>query len=83
MTKRNKEKVYESYDEIVDWFDDARTKTLMESEYLNLIVKSIPADGSIVDLGCGTGEPIAQFFIAKDFKPYLLENSIFKFTVCA
>lgn len=68
MTKRNKEKVYECYEEIADWFDDARTKTLMESEYLNLIVKSVPAGGSILDLGCGTGEPIAQFFIAQGFK---------------
>lgn len=68
MTKQNKEKVYESYDEIVDWFDDARTKTLMESEYLNLIVNSVPAGDSVLDLGCGTGEPIAQFFINKGFK---------------
>ncbi|MEO8401524.1 MAG: class I SAM-dependent methyltransferase [Gammaproteobacteria bacterium] len=68
MTKRNKEKVYECYEEIVSWFDDARTKTLMESEYLNLIVKSIPAGGSVLDLGCGTGEPITQFFIDKGFK---------------
>lgn len=68
MTKRNKEKVYESYEKIVNWFDDARTKTLMESEYLNLIVKSVPAGGSVLDLGCGTGEPIAQFFINKGFK---------------
>ena len=45
MTKRNKEKVYECYDEIVNWFDDARAKTLMESEYLNLIVKSVPVGG--------------------------------------
>jgi 2-polyprenyl-3-methyl-5-hydroxy-6-metoxy-1,4-benzoquinol methylase len=68
MTKQNKERVYESYDEIVHWFDDARTKTLMESEYLNLIVNSIPESGSILDLGCGTGEPIARFFIEKGFK---------------
>ncbi|HVE44866.1 MAG TPA: class I SAM-dependent methyltransferase [Gammaproteobacteria bacterium] len=68
MTKRNKEKVYESYNEIVDWFDDARTKTLMESGYLNLIVDSVPAGSSVLDLGCGTGEPIAQFFIEKGFK---------------
>jgi len=45
MTKRNKEKVYESYKEIVQWFDESRTKTLMESEYLNLIVKSVSAGG--------------------------------------
>lgn len=67
MTKQNKEKVYESYNEIVEWFDGARTKTLMESEYLNLIVNSVPAGGSVLDLGCGTGEPIAQFFIDKGF----------------
>jgi 2-polyprenyl-3-methyl-5-hydroxy-6-metoxy-1,4-benzoquinol methylase len=68
MTKRNKDKVYEAYEEIVNWFDDARTKTLMESEYLNLIVNSVTAGGSVLDLGCGTGEPIAKFFIAKGFK---------------
>lgn len=68
MTKRNKARVYESYEEIVHWFDDARTKTLMEAEYLNLIVETIPADSSILDLGCGTGEPIAKFFIDKGFK---------------
>lgn len=68
MSKMNKTKVYEVYEEIIDWFDDARTKSLMESEYLNLIVKTIPQEGSILDLGCGTGEPIAQFFIEKGFK---------------
>ena len=65
MSKMNKTKVYEVYDEIINWFDDARTKSLMESEYLNLIVNTIPPNGTILDLGCGTGEPIAQFFIEK------------------
>ncbi len=64
----NKTKVYEVYDEIVDWFDAARTKTLIESEYLNLIVDNIPQCGSVLDLGCGTGEPIAKFFIEKGLK---------------
>lgn len=75
MTKRNKEKVYESYEEIVSWFDDARTKTLMESEYLNLIVNTVPAAGTVLDLGCGTGEPIAQFFIDKGFKVTGIDGS--------
>ena len=82
MTKRNKKRVYESYEEIVDWFDDARTKTLMESEYLNLIVKSIPAGGSILDLGCGTGEPIAQFFINKGFKVTGVDGSQKMIALC-
>lgn len=68
MTKQNKERAYESYDEIVQWFDHARTNTLMESEYLNLILNSVPAGSSVLDLGCGTGELIAQFFIDRGFK---------------
>lgn len=75
MPKQNKEKVYECYDEIVSWFDDARTKTLMESEHLNLIVNSVQAGGSVLDLGCGTGEPIAQFFINKGFKVTGIDGS--------
>lgn len=68
MTKENKDKVYECYEAIVQWYDKARTKTLMEAEYLNLILKSLPAGGTVLDLGCGTGEPLAQFFIDKGFK---------------
>jgi len=82
MTKQNKEKVYESYEAIVDWFDEARTKTLMESEYLNLIVDSIPSGGSILDLGCGTGEPIAQFFIEKGFKVTGVDGSKKMIALC-
>lgn len=37
----------------------------MEIDYLNVILKNIPKNASILDLGCGTGEPIAQFFIEK------------------
>ncbi len=82
MTKRNKEKVYESYEEIVQWFDATRTKTLMESEYLNLIVKSVPAGASVLDLGCGTGEPIAQFFIDKGFKVMGVDGSKKMINLC-
>lgn len=82
MAKQNKEKVYESYEEIVEWFDDARTKTLMESEYLHLIVNSIPAGGSILDLGCGTGEPIARFFIEKGFHLTGVDGSAKMIALC-
>lgn len=82
MVQRNKEKVYKSYDEIVQWFDEARTKTLMESEYLNLIVNTIPSGASILDLGCGTGEPIAQFFIEKGFKIIGVDGSEKMISLC-
>ena len=82
MTKLNKTKVYEVYDEIIDWFDEKRSKNLMEAEYLDLIVKSIPAGASILDLGCGTGEPIAKFFIEQGFKLTGVDSSHRMIALC-
>lgn len=30
MSELNKIKVYQGYDQIIDWYDDARAKSLME-----------------------------------------------------
>src|ERR1700676_3038381 len=65
MKKDNNEEVYQLYDKIADWYDKNREKGLMEIDYLNVILKNISKNASILDLGCGTGEPIAQFFIEK------------------
>lgn len=61
-------KVYEVYEKIHNWFDEHRNKELMESHYLNLILDTVGSTGTVLDLGCGTGEPLAQFFIEKGFK---------------
>lgn len=64
--RKNKDKMYLVYDEISDWFDAHRSKELiMEKFYLDLLLKYIPSGAKILDVGCGTGEPIAQFLIAQ------------------
>lgn len=69
IKKSDKNKVYEAYDAIIDWFDAHRSKELaMEKFYLDFILKHIPVGGSILDVGCGTGEPLAKFFIEQGFK---------------
>ncbi|MDA0782466.1 MAG: class I SAM-dependent methyltransferase [Proteobacteria bacterium] len=65
MSEINKQNVYEVYDKIFEWYDNARTKTLMEKEYLDLVLDHIGSGSNILDLGCGTAEPIAKFFIEK------------------
>jgi dihydrofolate reductase/ubiquinone/menaquinone biosynthesis C-methylase UbiE len=67
--KRNRDKVYLAYEEIIDWFDTHRNKELqMEQFYLDLLQKHIPSGSQILDLGCGTGEPIAHYLIQQGYR---------------
>ncbi|KTD49022.1 methyltransferase [Legionella rubrilucens] len=64
----NKDKVYESYDKIVDWYDAHRSRELFEKPYLDAVCDDIRRSSKkILDLGCGTGEPIARHFIEQGF----------------
>lgn len=82
MNKFNKSKVLEVYEKISDWFDAHRNKDLMEKKYLDLIVSKIPVGGAILDLGCGTGEPIAKFFIEKGFQLIGVDESANMIALC-
>jgi len=55
------------YEGLAGWFDASRRKDLMEREYLDAMLKLLPAGSSLLDLGCGSGEPLAGFFIRKGF----------------
>ncbi len=44
-------------------FDADRTKTLFERAWLDAFLAHVPFSGGILDLGCGSGEPIARYLI--------------------
>jgi len=44
-------------------FDRERGKSLIERPYLDAVTSRIEPDASILDVGCGSGEPIARHFI--------------------
>lgn len=46
-------------------FDEARGKTLFEAAWLARFLALVPAGGTILDIGCGSGEPIARHLIAQ------------------
>ena len=60
------EDICAKYDSIADWFEEQRTsnKRLMEKEYLDAVLERLPESGHLLDLGCGTGRPIAGYFMA-------------------
>lgn len=55
------------YDKLAAWFDSERSGCLMEAPYLEALLARLPAGGSVLDLGCGSGEPLAGFFIRQGF----------------
>lgn len=56
-----------AYDHIAAWFDAHRTRALIEKPYLDDLVKALRPGASILDLGCGTGEPILRFLAERGF----------------
>ena len=71
-----KDKVYESYNKIGEWFDSQRSQDLrMEEKYLKKLMDKIPAKGRILDLGCGSGRPIAEFLLKKGFSVKGIDGS--------
>ena len=49
-------------------FDSDRNKELIEKTWLRWFQSLLPSGGSILDIGCGSGEPIAQYFIQQGFE---------------
>jgi SAM-dependent methyltransferase len=52
-----------TYESVAADYDRLRSRGLMERAYLQRVQAALPADGHVLDLGCGMGEPIARFFI--------------------
>jgi SAM-dependent methyltransferase len=51
------------YEAVARQFDRDRSKALMERHYLDALLSRLGGQREILDLGCGTAEPIAKFFI--------------------
>jgi SAM-dependent methyltransferase len=49
-------------------FDADRGRSLFEKSWLDRFTALVPAGGAILDLGCGSGEPIARYLIELGFK---------------
>lgn len=45
-------------------FDHRRSRTLFEKAWLNRFLAAMPPGRAVLDLGCGSGEPLAGYLIA-------------------
>lgn len=59
--------IIEHYEKHSAGYDAERRKSFHERSWLERFVQPLPRDGSILDLGCGAGEPIDRYLIDKGF----------------
>lgn len=65
----------EVYERNAARFDAERPKVLFERTWLERFCDGLPADGHVLDLGCGTGDPIAAFLRNRGFRVTGLDAS--------
>ncbi|WP_413289027.1 class I SAM-dependent methyltransferase [Bdellovibrio sp. HCB337] len=72
----DKSKVYETYNKIGSWFDNVRSKDLsFELHHLEALTSHLQKGAKILDLGCGSGRPIAAFLLDQGFKVTAVDGS--------
>ncbi|UVC09493.1 methyltransferase domain-containing protein [Rhizobium sp. TH2] len=63
------------YDRNADAWDIARGKSLFEAPWLDRFLSLVPLGGTILDIGCGSGEPIARHFAARGYRVTGVDSS--------
>jgi 2-polyprenyl-3-methyl-5-hydroxy-6-metoxy-1,4-benzoquinol methylase len=56
------------YQEHAADYDHDRSRVLMERAWLDRFLETVPAGGTVLDLGCGMGEPMAAFLVGRGLR---------------
>ncbi len=64
------------YESNASGWDRHRHKILIERDWFDRFFRRLPAGGSILDLGCGAGDPLAGYILENGFKLTGLDYSL-------
>lgn len=59
--------VWKLYEATAEHFIRRRSRFVGEERYLEVIAAGLGANATVLDLGCGSGVPIAEFFVQRGF----------------
>jgi SAM-dependent methyltransferase len=63
-------------------WDERRGDKLFETPWLDRFLSLLPTGGSVLDLGCGSGRPLARYIIAKDHVVTGVDSSVAMIDLC-
>jgi len=69
------ERIVGLYEDNAAAWDRMRGRNLHEGPWLDRFLGQVPAGGSILDIGCGMGEPVARYFVAGGFAVTGIDSS--------
>lgn len=70
------------YESIAAWFDQNRSKVLFEKNYLEALLRYCRPGPSVLDLGCGSGEPMARYLIEQGCRVTGVDSSANMIAMC-
>jgi SAM-dependent methyltransferase len=70
------------YERHAEAFDRLRGRSLFERAWLDRFIAILPAEKSVLDLGCGMDEPVAQYLIGQGCKVTGLDSSPALIALC-
>jgi SAM-dependent methyltransferase len=75
-------RIIDLYERHATTWDKERSRSLFERSWLNRFRALLPQGSSILDLGCGSGEPIARYFIETGYRVTGIDSSSAMIAFC-
>jgi len=75
-------KIVDLYERHAKNWDKDRGRRLFEKSWLDQFLRLVPPGGSILDIGCGSAEPIARFFIEQGYEVTGADSSPSLIDIC-
>src|SRR3569832_1136027 len=71
-------KIIGLYERHASTYDHDRSRSLFEKAWLDRLIKLLPLRATVLDLGCGMGEPIANYLLQSGVNVLGIDSSASK-----
>jgi SAM-dependent methyltransferase len=82
MMSEDAERIIDIYDRNAELWDKDRLRVLFEKSWLDRFLALLPAASSVLDIGCGTAEPIARYIIEAGYVLTGIDSSPAMIRIC-